>query len=132
EDVTTSALPQISARYDQQAATASRALGLELQTFIVRAAKDLAATFHEMIKRQVRGVLVASSQFMFVHRQAVVDLAATHRIASLYELQMFVENGGLLSYGGCLPQMGRRAAPYRGKKLRRAHPARLPVPTPTN
>ena len=131
EDVTTSALPQISARYDQQAATASRALGLELQTFIVRAAKDLAATFHEMIKRQVRGVLVASSQFMFVHRQAVVDLAATHRIAAVYELQMFVENGGLMSYGVDVPEMERRAAAYVDKILRGAKPADLPIEQPT-
>jgi putative ABC transport system substrate-binding protein len=131
EDVTTSALPQISARYDQQAATAARALGLELQTFIVRGAKDLAAAFHEMIKSQVRGVLVASSHFMFVHRQAVVDLAATHRIAAVYELQVFVENGGLMSYGVDVPEMERRAAAYVDKILRGARPADLPIEQPT-
>jgi putative ABC transport system substrate-binding protein len=131
EDFTTSALPQIAARYDQQAATAARALGLELQTFIVRAAKDLAVAFNEMIKNQVRGVLVASSHFMFVHRQAVVDLAATHRIAAVYELQLFVENGGLMSYGVDVPEMERRAAGYVDKILRGAKPADLPVEQPT-
>jgi putative ABC transport system substrate-binding protein len=49
---------------------------------------------------------------MFVHRQAVVDLAATHRIAAVYELQVFVENGGLMSYGVDVPEMERRAAAY--------------------
>jgi putative ABC transport system substrate-binding protein len=43
EDVTTSALPQILIRYDQQARTAARPLGIEVHTFVVRRAGDLAA-----------------------------------------------------------------------------------------
>ena len=131
EDVTTSALPQTSARYDQQAATAARTLGLEVQTRIVHGAKDLAAAFPEMIKSQIRGVLVASSTFMFVHRQAIVDLAAAHRIAAVYELQGFVETGGLMSYGVDVPEMERRAANYVDKILRGAKPADLPIEQPT-
>jgi putative ABC transport system substrate-binding protein len=131
EDVTTSALPQISTRYDQQAVTAARALGLELQMIIVRAAKDLATAFSEMAKNQVRGVLVASSSFMFVYRRALVDLAATHRIAAIYEVQVFVEMGGLMSYGVDLSEMERRAAVYVDRILRGARPADLPIEQPT-
>ena len=68
---------------------------------------------------------------MFVHRQAVVDLAATHRIAAVYELQVFVENGGLMSYGVDVPEMERRAAAYVDKILRGAKPADLPIEQPT-
>jgi len=131
EDVTTSALPQTSARYDQQAATAARTLGLEVQTCIVHGAKDLGAAFPEMIKSQIRGVLVASSTFMFVHRQAIVDLAAAHRIAAVYELQGFVKTGGLMSYEVDVPEMERRAANYVDKILRGAKPADLPIEQPT-
>ena len=131
EDVTTSAIPQIAARYDEQAGTAARALGLEVQTFIVRGSKDLAAAFPDMSKSQVRGVLVASSQFMFVHRQAVVDLAAANRLAAVYEFQVFVEIGGLMSYGVDMPEMERRAAAYVDKILRGAKPADLPIEQPT-
>jgi putative ABC transport system substrate-binding protein len=131
EDVTTSVLPEIPARYDQHAASAARALGLTVQTFTVRGAKDLAAAFTDMSKNQVRGALVASSAFMFVHRQLLVDLAATHRIAAIYEVQLFVESGGLMSYGVDVREMQRRAATYVDKILRGAKPADLPIEQPT-
>jgi putative ABC transport system substrate-binding protein len=131
EDVTTSAIPGIPARYDQQAADAARALGLEVQPYVVRGSKDLAAAFREMVKNQVRAAVVASSTFMFVHRQAIVGLAITHRIATVYELQGFVENGGLMSYGVDVPEMERRAASYVNRILRGARPADLPIEQPT-
>jgi putative tryptophan/tyrosine transport system substrate-binding protein len=131
EDVTTSALPQILARYDQQAAIAARSLGIEVHTFIVRRAGDLATAFLGMMKNHDQGVLVTSSVFMFVHRKAIVDLAAAHRIAAVYELQLFVEPGGLMSYGVNVSEMQRRAAVYVNKILKGAKPADLPIEQPT-
>jgi len=132
EDVTTSALPQIPARYDQQVATAARTLGIEVHTVIVRRAGDLAPAFLGMVKNQDRSLLVASSTFMFVHRQAIVDLAAAHRIAAVYELRGFVASGGLMSYGVNASEMEQRAATYVDRILRGAKPADLPVEQPTN
>ena len=132
EDVTTSALPQIPARYDQQVATAARTLGIEVHTVIVRRAGDLAPAFLGMVKNQDRSLLVASSTFMFVHRQAIADLAAAHRIAAVYELRGFVASGGLMSYGVNASEMEQRAATYVDRILRGAKPADLPVEQPTN
>jgi len=131
EDVTTAVIPEIPARYDQHAATAARALGLTLQMFKVHGGKDFAAAFADMIRNQIRGVLVASSAFMFVHRQTLVDLAAAHRIAAIYEVELFVEIGGLISYGVDVPEMQQRAATYVDKILRGAKPADLPIEQPT-
>jgi putative ABC transport system substrate-binding protein len=131
EDVTTSALPQIPARYDQQAAIAARALGIEVHTFVVRRAGDLAAAFLGMRKNQDQGVLVTSSTFMFVHMQAIVDLAAGHRIPAVYELQGSIQRGGLMSYGVSNSEMEQRAATYVDKILKGAKPADLPVEQPT-
>jgi putative ABC transport system substrate-binding protein len=131
EDVTLSALPQMRARYDQQAAIAARTLGIELHTFIVHRAGEFAAAFLGMKKNRDQGLLVASSAFMFVHRKTIVDLAAAHRIAAVYELRYFVEPGGLVSYGVNVPEMQRRAAAYVDKILKGAKPADLPVEQPT-
>src|SRR5437016_13289800 len=79
EDVTTSALPQILDRYDQPITSAARSLGIEVHTFIVRRGGDLAPAFLGMKKNHDQGVMVASPAFMFVHRKAVIDLAAAHR-----------------------------------------------------
>src|SRR2546428_641666 len=131
EDVTLSAVPQMRARYDQQAALAARTLGVELHLFIVRRSEELAAAFRGMRKNHDQGVLVAPSAFMFVHRQAIVDLAAAHRIPAIYEIHYFVELGGLMSYGVNTAEMERRAAVYVDRILRGAKPADLPVEQPT-
>jgi len=130
EDVTTSALPQIFDRFDQQVATAGRNLGIEIHTFIVRRAGDLAPAFLGMKKNHDQGVLVTSAPFMFLHRKAVIDLAAAHRIPAVYEFQVFVEPGGLMSYGVNISEMQRRAAGYVDKILKGAKPADLPIEQP--
>jgi putative ABC transport system substrate-binding protein len=131
EDVSTSALPQIFDRYDQRVATAAQSLGIGVHTFIVRRAEDLAPAFLGMKKNHDQGVLVTSAPFMFVHRKAVIDLAAAHRIPTIYEFQVFVESGGLMSYGGSVSEMQRRAAGYVDKILRGAKPADLPIEQPS-
>jgi len=90
----------------------------------------LATAFLGMKKNHDQGVLVMSPAFMFVHRKAVVDLAAAHRIAAVYELRVFVEPGGLMSYGVNVSEMQRRAAVYVDKILKGAKPADLPVEEP--
>ena len=130
EDVTTAALPQIFDRYDQRVATAARNLGIEIHTFIVRRAGDLAPAFLGMKKNHDQGVLVTSAPFMFLHRKAIIDLAAAHRIPAIYEFQVFVEPGGLMSYGVNTSEMQRRAAGYVDKILKGAKPADLPIEQP--
>jgi putative ABC transport system substrate-binding protein len=130
EDVTTSALPQIFDRFDQQVATGARNLGIEIHTFSVRRSGDLAPAFLGMKQNHDQGVLVTSAPFMFLHRKAVIDLAAAHRIPAVYEFQVFVEPGGLMSYGVNIPEMQRRAAGYVDKILRGAKPGDLPIEQP--
>ena len=131
EDITTSALPQIPTRYDQQIAVAARTLSIEVHTFTVRRGADLAGAFLDMRKHQDRGLLVTSSTFMFVHRRDIVDLAATYRIPAVYEVQPFVEQGGLMSYGVSGAEMEQRAATYVDRILRGAKPGDLPIEQPT-
>jgi len=131
EDVTTSVLPPMPTEYGEQVATAARSLGIEIHTFIVRRAGDLAAAFLGMKKNHDQAVVVMSPAFMFVHRRAVLDLAAAHRLAAIYELRVFVEPGGLMSYGVNVSEMQRRAAVYVDKILKGAKPADLPIEQPT-
>ena len=72
-----------------------------------------------------------SPAFMFVHRKTVIDLAATHRIAAIYELRVFVEPGGLMSYGASYPALFRRTADLVDKILRGTKPGDIPVEQPT-
>jgi len=131
EDVTTSVLPQIHSRLEEEVANAARRLSVAIHTFIVRRADDLAPAFLGMVKNRDQGVVVMSPAFMFVHRKAVIDLAAAHRIPAIYELQVFVEPGGLMSYGVNIAEMERRAAVYVDRILKGAKPSDLPIEQPT-
>ena len=106
-------------------------LGIELHTFIVHRPADIAAAFLGMVKNRDQAVLVGASPFVFVHRKAIIDLAAEHRIAAIYSLQVYVEPGGLMSYGVNVPEMQQRAAVYLDKILKGAKPADLPIQQPT-
>jgi putative ABC transport system substrate-binding protein len=130
EDVTTSPFPHIFDPYDERVAIVARSLGIEVHTFIVRRAGDFAAAFLGMKKNQDHGLLVTSPAFMFVHRKAIIDLAAAHRIPAIYEQQVFVQPGGLMSYGVNASEMQRRAAVYVDKILKGAKPADLPIEQP--
>ena len=131
ENVTLSEVPELRAKYDQQAAIAARVLGIEIHTFVLHRAGELSAAFGGTAKNRDQGVLVMSTPFTFAHRKEILDLAAAHRIAAVYEFHLFVEQGGLMSYGVNIPEMSRRGAIYLDKILRGARPGDLPIEQPT-
>jgi ABC-type uncharacterized transport system substrate-binding protein len=60
-----------------------------------------------------------------------VQAALKHRLPGIYWVRDFVEEGGLMSYGVSLGDVGRRAAYFVDKLLKGAKPADLPVEQPT-
>ena len=63
-------------------------------------------------------------------RGRIAALAATHRLPAMYYWRMYVDSGGLMSYGVSLPDVWRRTATYVDKLLKGANPADLPVEQP--
>jgi len=131
DDVTFSPLPQMRTRGDRAAANAAQSLGIELRTVIVHRAEELPSAFRGMRKNHDQAVMVSSSAFMFTHRKALADLTAEHRIPAMYEVQNFLESGGVMSYGVNVTEMQSRAAGYVDKILKGAKPADLPIEQPT-
>jgi len=60
-----------------------------------------------------------------------VDLAAKSRLPAIYFERMWVDTGGLMSYGADLSDMWRRSATFVDKILKGAKPADLPIEQPT-
>ncbi len=56
---------------------------------------------------------------------------AWNRLPTMYGRSLFVDAGGLMSYGADLQHLGRRAATYVDKILKGVKPADLPVEQPT-
>jgi putative ABC transport system substrate-binding protein len=65
------------------------------------------------------------------YRARIVEFAAKHRLPSMYPTMEFVEVGGLMFYGGSIPEMYRRVAVYVDRILKGAKPGDLAIEQPT-
>ena len=74
---------------------------------------------------------VLASRLACVQRNLIIELAARHRLPTVYFERLFVAGGGLISYGADLAEGYRRAAGYVDRILKGEKPADLPVQAPT-
>jgi len=77
------------------------------------------------------GLIVTGNTLTIVHRELIITLAARHRLPAVYNMHLFVNDGGLVSYGPDSIDPFRRAASYAGRILKGEKPADLPVQAPT-
>ena len=108
----------------QELAGAAKSLRVALQPILVRDASELAAGFTTIVRSQCRAALVMPDPLFVGVRQALVELAAQHRIAVSYDNRLIAEAGGLMSYGPDTVDMYRRSASYVDKILKGAKPRR--------
>jgi len=80
--------------------------------------------------RAPNGGLIVTSGNTASHREAIVSLAARHRLPAIYPFRYFTAVGGLISYGPNTIDPTRRAAAYIDRILRGEKPADLPVQAP--
>lgn len=113
----------------EEAAATAQALGLGFDHVEVQA-DQFEAAFAEAVRRGDNGLAAFASPFFNFHRRALIELAARHRLPSIWEAFGYVRDGGLLSYGPSFGDMYRRSAGYVAKILNGAKPADLPVEQP--
>jgi putative tryptophan/tyrosine transport system substrate-binding protein len=77
------------------------------------------------------GLIVAATALATVQRNTIVELAARHRLPAVYFERLFVDSGGLISYGPDFVDGFRRAAGYVDRILKGEKPADMPVQAPT-
>jgi putative tryptophan/tyrosine transport system substrate-binding protein len=107
---------------------AAQALRLHLHVVELRHAEELDTAFAAMTHEGVDALMVLSDPLLMDELLGrVADLATKSRLPAMYDWKMYVEAGGLMSYGTSLPERHRRAATYVDKILKGAKPADLPV-----
>jgi putative ABC transport system substrate-binding protein len=79
----------------------------------------------------VDGLIVPPDPFLNTHRKLISELAARHRLPTIYALRAAAVDGGLMSYGVYIPDLFRGAAAYANRIMRGEKPADLPVQQPT-
>jgi putative ABC transport system substrate-binding protein len=114
-----------------EADRAASALGLLLQVVEARGPEEFDRAFSDMIKGRADAVTVLSTNIFFIERRRLGDLAAKHRLPTMFPAREFLDAGGLMSYGPNVADLHRRAATYVDKILKGEKPADLPVQQPT-
>jgi putative ABC transport system substrate-binding protein len=109
---------------------AAGALGVQLQYSDVRRPEDIESAFGEARRGHADAAVVFASPILEADRTRVADVAAQHRLPTIYHVSEFVEAGGLMCYGVSFIALYRRAATYVDKILKGAKPADLPVEQP--
>ena len=117
----------IAALQVKETEQAARSLGLRLQHHGIRTLDDLAGAFAAAATDGAQALLITVEQIFVIHRARVLELAARHRLPTMYPLREFVEDGGLMSYGVDPIWSFRKAAVYVDKILKGVKPADLPV-----
>jgi putative ABC transport system substrate-binding protein len=120
-----------SRRYWQTADDAARKRQWKLLKLEIRDAGDIEAAFRTATTARAGALLTVASGLIFGRARQVVELAATNRLPTMYDLSPYVEAGGLISYGADLDEIWRRAAAFVDKILRGARAAELPVEQPS-
>jgi len=110
---------------------AAQTLGIALRLFPVQRPEELQAAFDAVTREGVRALLVVTDGVIFNQRQRVAQLAAAARVPAIYENRIFVDSGGLFSYGPSYSDLARRAAGYVDRILNGARPGDLPIAQPT-
>jgi putative ABC transport system substrate-binding protein len=117
-------------RYDLSLASAGT-LGLTVQPLPVREPDDFAEAFAAMEREPPDAGFMVVDGLTGLNRKRVIEFAARHRVPFMYEGDFIVRDGGLLSYGPDLGEIGDRQASLLDKILHGANPAELPFERPT-
>jgi ABC-type uncharacterized transport system substrate-binding protein len=103
------------------------AFRVQVQYLEVRGPKDIETAFRAASKERSDALIVLGSPVLRSQQKQVVDLAVKSRLPAIYSRPEFVEDGGLMTYGGNINDLYRRAATYVDSILKGAKPADLPV-----
>ncbi len=110
---------------------AAEALGVEIKYHDVLNAKDVVPAFAAARRTRAEAILVLAGRILMRQRTQIVDLVAESRLLAIYAFPVYVESGGLMSYGVRRSDLFRSAAGYVDKILKGAKPSDLPVQQPT-
>ncbi len=111
---------------------AAQQMRMKLDITDVHERTDLAPAFEAMRRKRADALVLVADPAIFTKSSLIVELAAKHRLPTVYETRSFAEAGGFLSYGprSALERF-RRMAVYVDRILRGANPGDLPIERPT-
>ena len=106
--------------------TTAMTLGVDVQHIKIQAPADVDNALLVISKRR-ESLVVLEDAMINVCSTQIADVAAKHRLPTIFGLSTFAEAGGLMAYGPNRHELWRRAATFVDKILRGAKAGELPV-----
>ena len=92
------------------------------RAFVLLATRDI---------RAAEGIVVVDEPENVVNQKMIIELTEKNRLPAIYPYKMFVQAGGLMSYGIDVGDQGRRLADVVSEILKGARPGEIPISQPT-
>jgi putative ABC transport system substrate-binding protein len=109
---------------------AARILHLQFQLLEITAPDQLESVFDAAKKQRANALVQIQAAFLVPYQQRIIELAAKNRLPAMFNNQVYVEAGGLMSYGADRADMNRQLALMVDKILKGRKPADIPVEQP--
>jgi putative ABC transport system substrate-binding protein len=106
-------------------------LGVRLDPYGFRGPQDFDSIFGSITANRPDALMTTADPLIHSYRVRIADFALKLHLPSMYPGREFVDSGGLMFYGGSIPEMYRRAAGYVDRILKGARAGDLPVEQPT-
>jgi putative ABC transport system substrate-binding protein len=91
---------------------AARSPGLKLRTVAVHSPEDFPRAFDDAVQARAEALVVLPSPILARHSKLLAELAARHRLPTMYQDKEFADAGGLVAYGPSNAAQWHRAAYY--------------------
>jgi len=112
--------------------SAAQPLNVQVSLFEVKSAADLPGAFAEAAQQNVQALLLFDMPYLSTRASAaqIAELSTQKRIPMMFQIPVFAQEGGLISYGVKFTDLNQKAATYVDRILKGASPADLPVEQP--
>jgi putative ABC transport system substrate-binding protein len=109
---------------------AANVLHLQFQLLEITAPDQLESVFDTAKKQRANALVQIQAAFLAPYQQRIIELAAKNRLPAMFNNQVYVEAGGLTSYGPDRVDMNRQLALMVDKILKGRKPADIPFEQP--
>jgi len=110
--------------------SAAPAMGMNVRSVEIRDSRELERALEALDRDRPDAMVLLVDPLTLSQRLRIVEYAAEKRLPAIYEVEQFVDAGGLMSYGPNIDEQVRHAAVYVDKILRGAKPGDLPIEQP--
>ena len=123
--------PQAMTTYTKALEAGAKGLGVRLRLVDVSRPEDVDRALDLLARERPDGLLIGANAASIQRRKEIVAFSVQHRVPTVHNSRVFVDDGALLSYGPNMAAIYRRAALYVDKILKGSRPGDLPVEQPT-